>query len=50
MQGQPWKATGTPPRVKWACRPVGHDTEYVYLKYLGLGPTKLAGYQKRGAI
>lgn len=50
MQGQPWKATGTPPRMKWACRPVGHDNEYVYLKYLGLCPSKLSGYKKRGAI
>jgi crotonobetainyl-CoA:carnitine CoA-transferase CaiB-like acyl-CoA transferase len=50
MQGQPWKATGTPPRMKWACRPVGHDNEYVYLKYLGLGPGSVAGYKKRGAI
>ena len=50
MQGQPWKATGTPPRMKWACRPAGQDNAYVYLKYLGVGPAKLAGYQKRGAI
>jgi len=50
MQGLPWKATRTPPRLTWACRPVGHDNEYVYLKYLGLGPSKLAGYRKRGII
>jgi crotonobetainyl-CoA:carnitine CoA-transferase CaiB-like acyl-CoA transferase len=50
MQGQPWKATGTPPRMKWACRPVGYDNEYVYLRYLGLGPSKLSGYKKRGAL
>ncbi len=50
MQGQPWKAIGTPPRMKWACRPVGHDTEYVYLKYLGLGPRRLADYRKRGVL
>jgi crotonobetainyl-CoA:carnitine CoA-transferase CaiB-like acyl-CoA transferase len=50
MQGQPWKATGTPPRMKWACRPVGHDNASVYLKYLGLGPTRLAAYKQRGAI
>jgi crotonobetainyl-CoA:carnitine CoA-transferase CaiB-like acyl-CoA transferase len=50
MQGQPWKATETPPRMKWACRPVGHDNEYVYLKYLGLGPSKVAAYTKRGVV
>ena len=50
MQGQPWKATGTPPRMKWACRPAGQDNAYVYLKYLGVGPAKLAGYQKRGIL
>lgn len=50
MQGQPWKATGTPPRMKWACRPVGHDSQYVYSRYLGLGPGRLAGYKKRGAL
>ncbi|MBI4839576.1 MAG: CoA transferase [candidate division NC10 bacterium] len=50
MQGQPWKATGTPPRMKWACRPAGQDNAYVYLNYLGVGPAKLAGYQKRGIL
>ncbi len=50
MQGQPWKATETPPRMKWACRPVGQDNEYVYLKHLGLGPTKLAAYRKKGVV
>lgn len=50
MQGQPWKATETPPRMKWACRPVGQDNDYVYLKRLGLGPTKLAEYRKKGII
>lgn len=50
MQGQPWKATGTPPRMKWAGRPAGHDNEQVYLKYLGLGPTKLAEYRRKAVI
>jgi len=50
MQGQPWKATGTPPRMKWACRPVGYDNEYIYLKYLGIGASKLREYKKRGVL
>jgi crotonobetainyl-CoA:carnitine CoA-transferase CaiB-like acyl-CoA transferase len=50
MQGQPWKATGTPPRMKWACRPPGQDNQYVYLKYLGLDPSRLAAYHKKGVV
>jgi crotonobetainyl-CoA:carnitine CoA-transferase CaiB-like acyl-CoA transferase len=50
MQGQPWKATGTPPRMKWACRPVGQDNAHIYLKYLGLGARKLSEYKKRGVL
>ena len=36
-----WKATETPPRTKWACRPAGHDNDFIYLRYLGYGPVKL---------
>ena len=36
-----WKSTETPPRTKWACRPVGYDNGFVYLKYMGYGPVKL---------
>ncbi|MBI4573725.1 MAG: CoA transferase [candidate division NC10 bacterium] len=50
MQGQPWKATGTPPRMKWACRPPGQDNQYVYLKYLGLDPSRLAAYRNKGVV
>lgn len=50
MQGQPWKATETPPRMKWACRPVGRDNEYVYLSLLGLGRRRLQELQRRGVI
>jgi len=45
-----WKATETPPRTKWACRPVGYDNGYVYLKYLGYGPTKLKELGEKGVI
>ncbi len=37
LQAPPWKMSHTPPRIKWACRPVGADNEDVYLRYLGLG-------------
>jgi crotonobetainyl-CoA:carnitine CoA-transferase CaiB-like acyl-CoA transferase len=44
------KMTETPARTKWACRPVGYDNEHIYLKYLGLGPTRLKDLKKRGVI
>jgi len=50
LQGEPWKLTETPPRIKWACRPVGRDNEFVYLKYLGLGPSRLQALKERGVI
>jgi crotonobetainyl-CoA:carnitine CoA-transferase CaiB-like acyl-CoA transferase len=50
MQGLPWKATATPPRLKWVCRSVGKDNAHVYLKQLGLGRTKLAALKRAGVI
>jgi crotonobetainyl-CoA:carnitine CoA-transferase CaiB-like acyl-CoA transferase len=50
MQGQPWKATGTPPRMKWACRPPGKDNAHIYLKHLGIGRRALAALHKRGVL
>jgi len=45
-----WKATETPPRTKWVCRPVGYDNGFIYLKYLGYGPVKLRELVERGII
>ena len=45
-----WKATETPPRTKWVCRPVGYDNGYIYLKYLGFGPVKLKALEGKGVI
>ena len=45
-----WKATETPPRTKWVCRPVGADNGYIYLKYLGYGPVMLAELKVRGVV
>jgi crotonobetainyl-CoA:carnitine CoA-transferase CaiB-like acyl-CoA transferase len=45
-----WKATETPPRTKWACRPVGYDNSYIYLKYLGYGPVKLKELEKSKVV
>ncbi len=45
-----WKSTETPPRTKWACRPVGYDNGFVYLKYMGYGPVKLWEMTEKGII
>ena len=45
-----YKMTETPPRVKWVSRPLGYDNDFVYLKYLGLGPTRLEKLQKAGIV
>ncbi|MFB3926738.1 MAG: CaiB/BaiF CoA transferase family protein [Syntrophales bacterium] len=45
-----WKATETPPRTKWVCRPVGYDNGYIYLNYFGYGPVKLKELQDKGII
>ena len=48
LQGCVWKMSETPPRLKWLCRPIGADNEYVYLKYLGIGRTELRELRERG--
>jgi crotonobetainyl-CoA:carnitine CoA-transferase CaiB-like acyl-CoA transferase len=50
LQAPPTHMTETPPRLKWACRPVGADTELVYAKYLGLGRAELADLRARGVV
>lgn len=50
LQAPPWKMSRTPPRIKWACRPVGADNELVYLKYLGLGRERLGALRAAGAL
>ncbi|MGD0915893.1 MAG: CoA transferase [Thermodesulfobacteriota bacterium] len=44
------KMTGTPGRTKWVCRPIGYDNEHVYLKYMGIGPSKLKKLKEAGII
>ncbi len=44
------KMTETPVRTKWLCRPVGYDNEHIYLKYLGLGPSRLNRLKNAGVI
>jgi crotonobetainyl-CoA:carnitine CoA-transferase CaiB-like acyl-CoA transferase len=47
---QAWKMTETPPRVKWICRPVGADNEFIYSLKLGLGPKQLTELKEKGII
>lgn len=42
--------SGTPGRVKWVCRPVGADNEFIYQKYLGIGPGALKDLKERGVV
>jgi hypothetical protein len=42
--------SATPPRVKWACRPVGADNVAIYTRYLGLPVSELEGLRGRGVI
>jgi crotonobetainyl-CoA:carnitine CoA-transferase CaiB-like acyl-CoA transferase len=44
------KMTESPIRTKWVCRPVGYDNEHIYLKYLGLGPSRLKELKRKGII
>jgi crotonobetainyl-CoA:carnitine CoA-transferase CaiB-like acyl-CoA transferase len=45
-----YKMTETPMRTKWVCRPPGYDNEFIYLKHLGMGQTKLNSLKECGII
>jgi crotonobetainyl-CoA:carnitine CoA-transferase CaiB-like acyl-CoA transferase len=45
-----WRMTRTPPRLKIPGRPTGFHTAYVYARYLGFGPTRLAELRARDII
>ena len=42
--------SASPGRVKWACRPIGADNEYIYGKYLGIGGRKLKELKEKNII
>ncbi|MGP8106397.1 MAG: CoA transferase [Desulfobaccales bacterium] len=51
IQNSSFKAmTRTPGRIKWVCRPIGADNEFIYHRYLGVGPGKLKELQQAGVI
>lgn len=47
FQAPPWKMTLTPARVKWLCRPVGADNEYIFMRYLGVGKEKIKEWKAK---
>jgi crotonobetainyl-CoA:carnitine CoA-transferase CaiB-like acyl-CoA transferase len=50
FQAPPWKMTLTPARVKWLCRPVGADNDYIFTRYLGVGREKLKEWEKGNIV
>lgn len=50
LQMPVWRMTETPPRIRWACRPTGYHNSYVYQKYLGLAPRRLAELKDQGVL
>lgn len=40
----------TPGRIKWICRPIGADNEFIYGKYLGISGEKLKELKDRNII
>jgi crotonobetainyl-CoA:carnitine CoA-transferase CaiB-like acyl-CoA transferase len=50
LQMPVWRMTETPPRIRWACRPTGYHNGYIYQKYLGLGPRRLAELKDQGVL
>ena len=40
----------TPGRIKWACRPIGADNEFIFQKYLGLGGQRLKELKENGIV
>jgi len=51
VQNSSFKAMSkTPGRIKWVCRPVGADNEFIYQKYLGVGGQKLKDLKAKGVV
>ena len=51
IQNSSFKAMSrTPGRIKWVCRPIGADNEYIYHQYLGVGRRRLKELKQAGVI
>jgi crotonobetainyl-CoA:carnitine CoA-transferase CaiB-like acyl-CoA transferase len=49
-QGPGYKMSATPPRLKWALKPVGADNEYILGKLAGLSPTDIKRLEDQECI
>ena len=49
-QGPGYKMSATPPRMKWALKPVGADNEYILGKLAGLSPTDIKRLEDQECI
>lgn len=50
LASPPWKMSGTPPRIRSACRPPGADNETVYAELLGMTRDDLRNLSGRGVV
>ena len=50
LAAPPWKMSGTPPRIKSACRPPGADNDAVYAEILGLTRETIASLSQDRVI
>ncbi len=50
IQGPISKMSGTPPEVKWVCRPVGADNRLIYLDLLGYDEEELDKLKGKGVV
>ncbi|WP_290900854.1 CoA transferase [Ferroglobus sp.] len=46
----PWRFSETPPKLKWICKNVGEDNEFVYRTLLGLSKEDLENLRKNNVI
>lgn len=49
-QGPPLKMSETPPRFKWALKPVGMDNEAVFQRMVGYSPDQIAQWEEDATI
>ncbi len=49
-QGPAFKLSHTPPRVKWACKPIGADNEYILGKLMGFSPEEIKRLEEQECI
>jgi crotonobetainyl-CoA:carnitine CoA-transferase CaiB-like acyl-CoA transferase len=49
-QGPAYKMSETPPRLKWALKPVGADNEFIYTKLAGLSMDEIRQLEEEEVI